>query len=161
MSFHFRVCSGLKGRFWIIMTGGGYWTSAGKNQCCWSDLRNPLTQSLIWSTLNVFPIMQTNYKSVIVTQKTEQHMHDLQQGVSRASMTVRIMIARPRVKQPMPPFHACGNTLSSSLLICFTSSSRRGIHSPSKIWKRKKGEDEVDSLTKSCSSHKAQSRAAF
>ena len=29
MSFHFRVCQGLKGRVWINLTGGGYWTSAG------------------------------------------------------------------------------------------------------------------------------------
>ena len=38
--------------------------------------------------------------------KTEQHMQYLQQGVSRASSTVRIMMASPRVKHPMPPFQA-------------------------------------------------------
>ena len=38
--------------------------------------------------------------------KTEQHMQYLQQGVSRASSTVRIMMASPRMKHPMPPFHA-------------------------------------------------------
>ena len=67
--------------------------------------------------------------------KTEQQQQYLQQGVRRAKRTVKTMMARPRVKHPIPPFQAWGNTLSSRFFICSTSLSISGIHSPSKIWK--------------------------